>query len=382
MSKSDIRRICESAKHIELEHAIAADLDRYDIEPGMRVAIQGTGGTGRIFLEAFNNSPIRGCKIDCFIDKRAEKDSVCLGYPVYKAQETRFTDEVKNDIVVFVAVMMSNDEYEQNAEYLKSCGFSKIVYVYDLLFYCASCIAGISDRQVFENEIDDIIKAYGLMEDKHSKEVFSQILKAHATLRYDTKALSPDTTQYFDVDVPFRHKYKTFVDCGAYVGDTLEKLLQYHKVRQYIGFEPDIGNYKELSKTAQRLISKSGNAVLLPLSVGNENGFLQFEANANGNSAVNDTGDVTVQTVRLDDVLSGYSELLIKMDVEGSEIAALNGARGIIAESKPDLAVCVYHKVSDLWRIPLLLNKWVPEYKMYMRNHCSGTFETVLYATV
>jgi len=73
---------------------------------------------------------------------------------------------------------------------------------------------------------------------------------------------------------------------------------------------------------------------------------------------------------------------MIKMDIEGAEINALKGAKHIIQYTMPDLAICVYHKISDLWRIPNMLKQWVPEYKFYMRNHKERTLETVLYATM
>jgi hypothetical protein len=70
----------------------------------------------------------------------------------------------------------------------------------------------------------------------------------------------------------------------------------------------------------------------------------------------------------------------IKMDIEGSEIDALNGAAGIIRRDKPKLAVCVYHKPSDLWKIPLLVHNLQPKYQFYLRHYSNHLSDTVLYA--
>jgi len=73
----------------------------------------------------------------------------------------------------------------------------------------------------------------------------------------------------------------------------------------------------------------------------------------------------------------------IKMDIEGSEIKALLGAKRIIQEHKPRLAICVYHNPEDYFEIPRLLKQFVPEYKFYLRHHNPNRrYDTVLYAAV
>ncbi|GHV47002.1 hypothetical protein FACS1894204_09750 [Synergistales bacterium] len=68
------------------------------------------------------------------------------------------------------------------------------------------------------------------------------------------------------------------------------------------------------------------------------------------------------------------------MDIEGAEPGALEGAKKIIIQDKPDLAICVYHAIEHYWTIPLMLRSWVKEYKFYLRTYSFGGFETVLYA--
>ena len=56
------------------------------------------------------------------------------------------------------------------------------------------------------------------------------------------------------------------------------------------------------------------------------------------------------------------------MDIEGAEMDALIGATELIIDQKPVLGICLYHKFSDLWTIPLYIKKIVPEYKIYIRH--------------
>ena len=70
----------------------------------------------------------------------------------------------------------------------------------------------------------------------------------------------------------------------------------------------------------------------------------------------------------------------IKMDVEGEEKRVLEGAKMHIQNENPKLAICVYHHFDDLWQIPLQVNRYNPNYKMFLRHYCKiNLSETVLY---
>lgn len=70
----------------------------------------------------------------------------------------------------------------------------------------------------------------------------------------------------------------------------------------------------------------------------------------------------------------------IKMDVEGAELAALQGACGILAELKPRLAISAYHKQDDLWTIPRAIKKLNPDYRLYFGHHSPMQWESMYYA--
>jgi hypothetical protein len=76
-----------------------------------------------------------------------------------------------------------------------------------------------------------------------------------------------------------------------------------------------------------------------------------------------------VQSIALDEALPGFKPTLIKMDIEGAEPEALKGAIGIIKESRPQLAICVYHKFDHYWRIPLFIDSLKCGYRLYLRQH-------------
>jgi hypothetical protein len=114
----------------------------------------------------------------------------------------------------------------------------------------------------------------------------------------------------------------------------------------------------------------------------NQNATLKFSARALGVSKIADDGEIEVSVETLDS-LPIETPTFIKMDIEGSEKAALEGARKLIARDKPKMAICVYHKPNDLWELPLYIKELAPEYKIFMRHYSlRSAHETVAYAVV
>jgi hypothetical protein len=70
----------------------------------------------------------------------------------------------------------------------------------------------------------------------------------------------------------------------------------------------------------------------------------------------------------------------IKFDVEGGEIEAIIGAKNLILENRPVLAISLYHRPVDLWEIPELLQKLCINYSFYIRQHFFNSFDSVIYA--
>ena len=96
-------------------------------------------------------------------------------------------------------------------------------------------------------------------------------------------------------------------------------------------------------------------------------------------------GSIMFETVSIDDFVeqNGIAKVdFIKMDVEGSEAAALRGAVRTIRRHKPKLAICAYHKPDDMCILPQLIKSMVPEYRLYLDHFTINSTETVLFAQV
>jgi len=114
-------------------------------------------------------------------------------------------------------------------------------------------------------------------------------------------------------------------------------------------------------------------------AVGAHNGTDTFSGDGNEASSIG-KGDMVVNCVTLDSALSGAEPTYIKMDIEGAELDALNGARGIIQQHSPVLAICTYHLQNHLWKIPLLIQSINPNYRFFLRPHLLEGWDLVCYA--
>ena len=121
------------------------------------------------------------------------------------------------------------------------------------------------------------------------------------------------------------------------------------------------------------------------LAVGEAKGKLSFAAALGmaGASHADAHGNIQVDCVVLDDFFAEHNikPTFLKFDIEGAEYGAIKGCRKTITELKPKLTVCLYHQISDMWKLPLLIHEMVPDYRFYCRkNNVHNEF--ILYATV
>ena len=82
----------------------------------------------------------------------------------------------------------------------------------------------------------------------------------------------------------------------------------------------------------------------------------------------------------LDVILKDDTPTYIKMDIEGSELDALEGARNIINRHHPVLSICAYPVQDHLWRVPALIHAIWDQYRLYFRPHEREGWDLVCYA--
>lgn len=185
--------------------------------------------------------------------------------------------------------------------------------------------------------------------------------------------------QYFDLPELWKGAEEIFIDGGAYNGATSLRFKNWCGLnfkKKYI-FEPEYLNYLMcLDNAGKKLGTEEFEAYNIGLA--NEKNTLYFESNKDS-SRISQTGGQKIEVDTLDHLVSD-KVTFIKLDVEGAECLALEGAKNLIRQYKPKLAISLYHKPEDIWEIPLLILKLNPEYKFYIRHYTLLELETVLYA--
>ncbi|MGB8013050.1 MAG: FkbM family methyltransferase [Terriglobales bacterium] len=194
---------------------------------------------------------------------------------------------------------------------------------------------------------------------------------------------SPVKEEQYFLDSLYRiEDGEVFVDCGAYTGDTVEPLIRRNPAfAKIIAIEADPQNFDRLSKWVGSLGAPVASRITaLHAAVGAKRGKLQFQASGDEGARLAADGNVVVECVPIDELSPAAAPTFIKMDIEGAELDALEGARRSIQTHRPILSICVYHKQDDLWRIPLFIHALVEDYRLFLRPHYGDGWDLVCYA--
>lgn len=214
------------------------------------------------------------------------------------------------------------------------------------------------------------------LQDHESRRVFARLINFRLSrdLAFMEGFVDAQDRQYFEPFLELQTAGETFLDVGCYDGFTsAEFIKRCPDYRDIHVFEPETGNMENVKSR----LAEYRNIHFHPYGAADRSQTLRFKA-AGSASVVSDDGDLSIDVKRIDDVIPGpYS--FLKMDIEGAEMAALQGAAKTIVRYHPKLAISVYHKADDLWRIPQQVLAWRDDYDLYLRHYTEGVTETVMF---
>ncbi|MEA3383673.1 MAG: FkbM family methyltransferase [Campylobacterota bacterium] len=260
---------------------------------------------------------------------------------------------------------------------LKSMGYTHIHYL-ALCKYSTLPLSSPPFIDDFEddylNNQDKYLSTYNLLEDEKSKEIFKKVI--NFKISYDFDFMDGFTNdhkgQYFDKDIIPNIKNISFLDGGGYVGDTLPQIIEnFPCFKEIYLVEPnllhiniakrDFGDIKNINFINCGLSNK--------ITIEQENQKIENNCNHNYQATNLDTIDNIVKN-KVD---------FIKLDIEGAEQDAIEGAKETIKKYTPILTICIYHKAEDWYKIPQKVLAINSDYKIYLRHYMEGIYETVMY---
>jgi FkbM family methyltransferase len=336
----------------------------------------GAGGAASWVLQGFVRAGIR---IDGFIDDAADQIQTVGNLPVHAPNSVHIPIGQRKKSTVIFAVMNPAVNESAARDRLLGLGWGEVLSFGEFgrnTYRSSGKLCSMLDASDICNHKRELAATRTLLNDDHSRQVFDAFV-AFVTQLDDSgfPEITPDP--YFPADLPRWPKHLRMIDCGAFDGDSVRAAIKHgYNIEASISFEPDPANF---AKLAQNNHAISG-AMAWPCGVLDRTDMLQFSAQSDTGSSISNDGGISIQCVKLDDVIPHFAPNMIKLDIEGSEEAALRGAETIIRSSRTGLAVSVYHLPTDIWRIPLYLSSVIgPKCQFYLRRHSRTIADTVLY---
>jgi FkbM family methyltransferase len=349
---------------------IGAAMRSTQAAPSLRgpIVLYGAGQLGRWTAQA-----MRGAGPFCFCDSNPKLwHTEIEGVPVLPIQD------VPNDALFVVTIYTGAKVRKQ----LRDQGQRVVSFAE---FYRASLLGqpavavpygSIDSPEAIRAHESEIRDAYGLWADSWSKAEYLAQVRYRISLEEPTIPSLPPAEMYFPPEQPFAER-ECFVDGGAFDGDTVKAFLQRREGRRdrIIAIEPDPANADKLCTSLHGQSYR-----VIHAAIGDKVGSMRFDATGTAGSRLSPDGKICVAVTTLDEALEHEKPTRIKLDIEGAEVRALEGARKILARDKPMLAVCLYHAPEHLWEVPRLLKSIVPDYDLYLRRYSDDCWETVCYA--
>ncbi len=223
------------------------------------------------------------------------------------------------------------------------------------------------DKHFYEINKDDIERAYSILADKKSRDVYEKIIhfKLSGDLTYLKSAYSCKD-EVFE-DILKLSDNENYLDLGAYRGDTIDELLHYTggKYGQITALEPDRKTFAKLKSHVKDM----DNVRLYRMGIWSDDMDIPFDSSLGRGSNIKNSGREMLSVTKIDTLYSRRRLTYLKMDVEGSERQALLGGANVLRRDRPKFNIAVYHRSEDIFSIPLLIHDLVPEYKIHLRQH-------------
>ncbi len=291
-------------------------------------------------------------------------------------KEILHINDIAKDSIILVVSTGSPLEVKHK---LDSLGFVNFNYL-SFYRYSSLCLLAppflLDFENDFKNNHDKYKQLYCLLYDDISKKVFKKIINFKITFDFEFMYgfVNNHTEQYFDKKLIPDIQNITFVDGGGYIGDTAKQvILNFPDFKKIYLIEPN----KQNINIAKKRLAHMQNIVFLNIGLSNSKATLNFNEQKSF-SSIYGAGTTSVCVDTLDNIIREKVDF-IKLDIEGAEQDAIDGAKRIIKTYNPIIACCIYHRAEDWHKVPQKILAINNNYEIYIRHYMEGIFETVMY---
>ena len=185
--------------------------------------------------------------------------------------------------------------------------------------------------------------------------------------------------QYFSEPFIKIDNNEILIDGGASDFETTLSFLAFcnWSYKKIWTIEPLLDQYRLCTQKTKELDLKNINIENVGLWKSEDE--LYFNIRDYGSSFISEKGDVKIKAKRIDDLLNGEKATIIKLDIEGAEYEAIEGACSTISKYDPILMLCVYHKKNDILKIAKKVLSINSKYTVFIRHYSYCINETVMY---
>ena len=216
-----------------------------------------------------------------------------------------------------------------------------------------------------------ILKVYDLLCDSMSKKVYFNALMYKLTGKPEHLFCCESSVGEAYGSFVCQSPCNTYVDVGAYNGDTIREFLSFvPSCKKIYALEPDERSYKKLLLYAQNQ-NTSVDIEALNIAAWDRQELLSFSARGGRNSTSSISGTRNkikeICAMPIDSIVTQNADY-IKIDSEGSEKQVIDGMKNTVLSCLPTLNIAIYHRSEDMFDIPLQINSITNNYLLYMRH--------------
>ncbi len=341
-------------RHPNSEIAASSDIWTQLKSDSRPVVLYGTGNGADRIIDILERENIKISGI--FSSTAFVRDRFFRGYKVetFEALRSRFPD--------MHVLMCFGSAREEVLSFVREIAKTNEISAPDVPVYGDN----IFNYSFFSEHKAQLSRVYGLLSDEKSRITFTRLVEFKLTGRIENLfSCEYDNTGLFNLP-----ENCTYIDFGAYNGDTVLKFYEKFPLSRIIAVEPDRRNFRKLRENTAHIKNISYYNAL----VSDSDGTVYLDNNKGRGAHESGKGTLSTEALTVDSIIQKEKRtlsgpLVLKFDVEGNELKALSGAENTVRELKPVIVCACYHRSEDYFTLPLKILSLDPTYKIYMRHY-------------